>query len=100
MNISKPKRAVVCAAIVAALTLVCSSACEPVSDSVTTSINASIEETNDRVKVFIGDINRTPEGYTQQRSKYIKEIATADENKIMQAVIGLDDYYAVDAVDS
>ncbi len=100
MNISKPKRIVICAVIVAALSQGCSSACEPVSDSVTTSINASIEETNDRVRVFIGDINRTPEGYTQQRSNYIKEIATADENKIMQAVIGLDDYYTVDAVDS
>ncbi len=100
MNISKPKRAVVCAAIVAALTLVCSSACEPVSDSVTTSINASIEETNDRVRVFIGDTNRVPEGYTQQRSKYIKEIVEADEHKIMQAVIGLNNYYTVDAVDS
>ncbi len=100
MNISKPKRAVICAVIVAALSQGCSSACEPVPDSATTLISASAEETNDRLRVFIGDINRAPEGYIQQRSKYIKEIATADADKIMSAVIGLDDYYTVDAVDS
>lgn len=102
MNISKPKRIVICAVVVASIALSqgCSSACESAPDSVTTSISASTEETDDRLRVFIGDINRAPEGYTQQRSEYIKELATADENKVVQAVVGLDDYYTADAVDS
>ena len=96
MNISK-KKLTAAAAGLAALTLVCvgASALTPSSDLI---VSASTEETENSLKVFIGDVNHAAEDYVQQRDAYISEVAEIDADEVMEAVIGLDDYYAVEAV--
>lgn len=59
-----------------------------------TSICASIEESEEKVQVLVGDTRHAPEGYVHQRSEYLEDIADTAES--VDAVIGLDDYYAVD----
>lgn len=93
------KKMIGCTAIVAALSLVCVGAFKPAqSPDMTVSASASTEETETRLKVFTGDIDRAPEGYVQQRTAYINNAAKARSSEVMEAVIGLDDYYTVDEI--
>lgn len=99
MKISKKKASVTCVACVAAMSLICVGgfALKPSSEL---TVNASTEETKDRVKVFIGDVDRAAEGYTQQRAMYVEKAANSNADTVMKAVIGLDDYYTVDDVET
>lgn len=83
--ISVKKIAIVCASVVAAtaISLGTMYALKPYDAN----ICASTEESEEKIQVLIGDTRHAPEGYVQQRSEYLEDIAdTAD------AVIGLDDY--------
>ena len=62
------------------------------------SAHASVEETSSVVKVFIGDIMRAPEDYSDNRTKYIEELASTNPSEIITAVIGFDKYYAVNEI--
>lgn len=97
MSISKKKLTAFGAAGIAALTLACASTyvLKPSEDL---SAYASVEEVEDRVKVFVGDINSAPESYVQQRATYIADTADTKANMKMGAVIGLDDYYTADEI--
>lgn len=97
MSISKKKVTATCAAGVAALTLICASVCAliPFTDM---TVNASTEETENSLRVFIGDVNGAPEGYVQQRAEYAEMTAKADADEVIQAVIGFDDYYTVEEI--
>lgn len=66
----------------------------------TVSACASTEETEHGVKVFVGDIDRAPKGYTQKRTAYVKDAAKAKSSETMEAVICLDDYYTADEIDA
>ncbi len=91
------KKIMGCTAIVAALSLLCVGAIKPAqSPGITAS--ASTEETESELKVFIGDVDRAPEGYVQKRTAYIENAAKARSSEVMEAVIGLDDYYTVDEI--
>lgn len=59
---------------------------------------ASIEETADRLKVFVGDTVDAPVDYTQLRADFVTELAATDEGKKFEAIIGFDDYYTIDTV--
>ncbi len=99
MNSMTKKISVACAATacVAALTLVCVCGFKHTSPSGLT-VSASTEETEDRLKVFIGDVDRAAEGYIQQQSEYVQQVASVNSDAILEAVIGLDDYYTVDEI--
>jgi len=95
---SVSKKTIVTAAIsTVVLALVCVGAYAFTQSSDKT-VSASIEEAEDRVKVFIGDVNRASEDYVQQRDMYLKKSAKADADEVMEAVIGFNDYYTVDAI--
>lgn len=97
MNTSKRKLATACVAGVAALALVCvgAYALVPAHDL---TVSASVEETEDCLKVYIGNVDDAPEGYTQQRAKYVEKVTKADSDEVMKAVIGLDDYYTIEDI--
>lgn len=95
-KVSKKKITVACISSAAALTLVCAGAFALAPTGLR--VSASAEETADCVKVFIGDVNRAPENYVQQRADYIEEVASAKASTDMDAVIGFDDYYTIDEV--
>ena len=61
---------------------------------------ASTEETEDCVKVFIGDTNRAPKDYAHKRTAYIKDTAAKNADITVEAVIGLDDYYTIEDIAS
>lgn len=48
--------------------------------------------------MFVGDVDRAPEGYVQQRTAYIEDAAETKTSTVMDALIGLDDYYTVEEV--
>lgn len=96
---SKKKFTASCAASVAVFALVFAGAYALIpSDDMTA--YASTEETADQIKVFVGDIGRAPEDYTQQRAAYIENTAVANASAEMSAVVDLDDYYTVEEVSS
>jgi len=72
----------------------CTSAREPEP----TALCASIEETADKVRVFIGNTDEAPADYAQERIEYIESLVTKDAKQNVQAVITLDDYYTVDEI--
>jgi len=94
---SKKKFAVACSSGIAALTLLCVGICALVPSSSVT-VSASTEETEDCLKVFIGDVDHAPENYVQQRAAYLEDIADVNTSTTMDAVIGLNDYYTVETV--
>lgn len=59
---------------------------------------ASTEETQDCVKVFIGDTNHAPKNYAHKRAAYVEDTAAKKATATMDAVISLDDYYTVETV--
>lgn len=86
------KIAIVCASVVVATVISLGTiyALKPYDAS----ICASTEESEEKIQVCVGDTRHAPEGYVQQRSEYLEDIADTVES--VDAVIGLDDYYAVD----
>lgn len=101
MQCSKKKLAMFCTAGIIVLALACIGAYAFTTSSSTPPIlpiNASIEEVEDRVKVFIGDIDHAPENYIEHRSEYIEQTAKENKDMVMKAVIGLNDYYSVEDV--
>lgn len=60
------------------------------------SMCASVEETAKAVRIYVGDINRTPEDYVQRRLEYLSTLTATDE--IIDALIGFDDYYTASDV--
>ncbi len=73
-------------------------ACACTTDPETNNIGicASMEETEEVIRVFAGDIGRAPEDYVQKRTEYLACIADTDEN--VDALIGFDDYYTAQEV--
>jgi len=81
---------------VVALTVFGATACTSKPDIL--DVHASAEDAGDRLKVFIGDIDRAPENYLQERAAYLSDAAETNAASEMRAVIGLGDYYAVEAL--
>lgn len=98
MNISWKPILAACAAGTVALTLFCISVQKHTTSSSVSAIGASIEETDSGLKVFVGDIDGAPDGYIDERAAYLENVAKTDENKVMKALISLDDYYSVDEI--
>ena len=73
---SSKKRAIACDSGVAALALICASTHALVPSG--TSVYASIEETPEVLRVFVGDVERAPENYVQQRTAYVADVAVKD----------------------
>ena len=97
MRISKKIVFAVCAVSAVLIVAICVGVHRSVPSSDLT-VNASVEETEDKLRVFIGDIQRAPEGYAQQRTEYLGCAANTDADEVMTAVIGLNDYYTIDMV--
>lgn len=98
MNISAKKLAAACISGVAVLALICVGA--RVLFPTELDISASMEETPDGIKVFIGDVDRAQEAYIQHRTSDIEKLAESIPDSTMDAVIGFDDYYAVNKIDA
>jgi len=90
----RPFAAVLLGAIL--LTSLCG--CTSAEEVEPTALCASIEETPDKVRVFIGDTENAPADYAQERAEYIESLAAKDAKQDVQAVITLDDYYTVDEI--
>lgn len=80
---------------VALLSLTCACSAQDSEPSML-SICASTEEKEDVFRVYAGDVDKAPEGYTQIRAEYLD--STADTGESVEALICLNDYYTAQEV--
>lgn len=97
MDKSRKKITATCVLGVVALAVTCIGTYAFASSSDMT-VSASVEEVENCLKVFVGDVNNAPGDYAQQRAVYIENTARADADELMSAIIGFDDYYTVEEI--
>lgn len=95
-SFSKKKLATAGLAGFAALALICAGAYALTPSGVT--VYASTEETEDTLRVFVGDIANAPENYAQQRTAYLDTLTKKRSGSPVEAIIGLNDYYTVEDI--
>ena len=58
----------------------------------------SATERQGSVRVFVGDLENAPGSYAKQRLAYLHRLAKSDGDTPVEAIVGFDDYYALEKV--
>ncbi len=58
----------------------------------------SAADRKESVRVFVGDVENAPGSYAKQRLAYLHRLAKSDGDTPVEAIVGFDDYYALEEV--
>ena len=58
----------------------------------------SAADRKESVRVFVGDLENAPGSYAKQRLAYLHRLAKSDGDTPVEAIVGFDDYYALEEV--